>query len=66
MHGVTIICMVDNNTSTKEHFGCHAKERFTRQKIQLYICMVAFNQFGFEEDVSVILSLAAFLEANRC
>ena len=36
--------------------GCHAKDKG----------MVAFNQFGFQEHVSVILSFAAFLEASHC
>ena len=43
---------VYNNTSTKEHFGCYAKETFMPQKIHLYMGMVALDQFGFQEHVS--------------
>ena len=43
---------VYNNTSTKEHFGCHAKEKFMRQKSHLHMGMVALDQFSFQEHVS--------------
>ena len=59
---------VYNNTSTKK-IGSHAKERFMRHKIHLYglyIGMVAFNQFSFQDHVSVMLSFAALFEANHC